>query len=220
MPAAYKSLLASMASIALLAACGGGSSNPPTTTIVVPVLADTTGLGAECATSSECSTGFCDRTVPGGQCTSECEADADCGGGSCYQGYCFVSCLSQRQCRSGEFDCFALPGRDDGICVFDLAAARPAEPNIGAPCRATVECGAPEGLSPLCMQATSPAGTPTPFVDGMCFAIGCTDDATCGAGAVCVGAENARLCAPACASDADCRGGYGCSDGTCVPAAR
>jgi hypothetical protein len=206
-----------------LAACGASTTpDTSTETVYIPSLTVEGALGSACNADDDCAAGTqCDRTVPGGQCTSECSANADCGAdGVCFEGWCLLQCQSQRQCRSAEFDCYGVPDTDYGICAFNLAAVTPAAPNIGAPCRALVECAAPEGVEAFCMPQFGSGGVETPFVGGMCLAAGCTDNADCGDGARCIGAENMRVCMPACDETVACRDGYVCTEGACAPGPR
>jgi hypothetical protein len=203
---------------ALLAACGASSAQTAAEVPPIPLLTVQGALGGECLRDGDCATGFCDRTVPGGVCTAHCASGAECGeGGVCFEGYCQQRCQSQRQCRSADFDCYALPESDVGICAYNISLA-PTEPNIGAECRASIECAAPGELEAFCMAEYGRGGVQTPFVGGMCLAAGCVDNADCGDGAVCVGAENMRVCMPACSDASACRAGYDCIEGACAPA--
>lgn len=214
-------VLTSFAAISGLIGCGGSTQQQPATTPPPVLLGVAEGtLGGQCVVNDDCNSGFCDRTVPGGQCTAQCGSDADCpADGACFEGWCLRRCSSQRECRDGAFDCFAEPGADEGICGLQVDAVAPAAPNIGAPCTASIECAAPDGVEPYCLPEIGYNGAETGFVGGICSAVGCTADADCGTGR-CVGAENARFCLPGCASDTDCRDGYACHDAACVPAAR
>lgn len=217
-------MLASFAALGLLVwACAAPQSAPPR--VIAPGLVVEGGaLGDECTVDADCRTGMCDRTIPGGYCTSECRRSEECGrGGWCDwhepsgTGYCMQRCEAQRECRSREFQCFDTGDGEIGVCVFDTRALREAGPNIGAPCRADVECVPPAGLDGYCMAEIDLFGQPTGYTGGLCLALGCRSDAACGDGAACVGSGDARFCAPTCGADADCRTGYRChEEGVCV----
>ena len=175
-------------------------------------------MGGECVVDSDCRTGLCDRTVPGGYCTDVCEISEDCGmGGFCEFGFCFRGCLSNRQCRSAEFQCWQISD-EQGVCSFDVDAATPAEPNIGAPCRAGVECTAPGELERFCIGELDLQGQETGYQSGMCVALGCGHDSECGENGRC--APGAMpYCVPACDAETECRPGYACDAaiGACAP---
>ena len=107
---------------------------------------------------------------------------------------------------------------DQGVCMFDARQFDGAAPNIGAPCRAAVECVAPEGLEAFCISAVDLTGGQTSYVGGMCVALGCGASSPCGDGAVCAIGGPLPYCLPSC--EAGCRDGYACDDavGGCVPA--
>jgi hypothetical protein len=183
-------------------------------------------LGDACVVDADCAGGSCDRTVPGGYCTLPCENSAQCGaGGVCDSaaegglGVCFKGCTSQRDCRSREFQCFRFTERQ-GVCSFDVTRVAPGAPNVGAPCRATVECAAPGGLEPFCVPEVAANGRQTGHTGGLCVALGCTDDQACGDGATCVTTASSPFCAQRCEQSADCREGYSCvaEAGACLPA--
>ncbi|TVQ98982.1 MAG: hypothetical protein EA398_12760 [Deltaproteobacteria bacterium] len=199
------------------AACGGAVQRPAAQ--APAALAPAAGMGEECVVDADCATGMCDRTVPGGYCTRACRASEDCGRrGWCDwdagsgTGFCMQRCQSQRECRSAEFECFAIPdgGPEEGVCAWNAAERAPAEPNIGAPCRADVECMAPEGLDRYCLMAVDTFGNATRYVGGYCIALGCTADEACGEGARCAREGRMAFCATACEDDSACREGYAC----------
>lgn len=201
----------------VLSACGGAPSETggsSTTALFGPV----GSISDECVVDADCRTGMCDRTVPGGYCTAPCDESNPCPGGAyCTLGLCFATCESQAECRSAEFQCFeAEPGI--GVCAFDVAAATPAGPNVGAPCRASVECAAPGQLEPYCVAELDLRGEPTGYVGGMCVALGCASDDECGTGARCISGA-VSYCVPACAGPEECRPGYVCDEavGACHP---
>ena len=217
----HVSFLPALVVVAQLAACGGSPSPSASTPAVVADLLMTNGLGSACAAHGDCAGGVCDRTVPGGYCTAGCETDADCPDeGICGEGYCLQRCVSQRECRSEEFQCYASDIPDVGVCGFDLSAVTPAAPNTGAACRATVECMATSPLQAACMPSTNQEGGFTGWQDGMCVAMGCGGDVVCDAGFACVEGP-VSICLPACTADSDCRTGYACAPdfGACMPVA-
>lgn len=204
-----------------LLACGG--SNAPSTTSssspVSSIFGASGSVGHECTVDDDCSAGFCDRTVPGGYCTQACTTTDDCDTGTCDGEFCFRGCDAQGDCRSDEFLCFEV-APEQGVCSFDVGSAVPDAANIGAPCRADLECAAPENVEPLCAVELDYSGNPTGYADGMCIAMNCEDDAACGAGARCVQGP-VNLCVPACETATDCRTGYTCetTTQTCAPEA-
>jgi len=203
----------------VLTSCG--ASGPGYHVAFVDVGPPEGGHGSSCAIDADCDHGTCDRTVPGGYCTAPCADDAACGRGVCYDGFCMQRCVAQRECRSSAFDCFGLPGREYGVCGLDVAAVTPPSANIGASCTATIECAGPAALTALCLPEVSAQGNRTAFVGGMCTAIGCTDDASCGAGGSCVAQGDHRVCALSCGDGVACRDGYLChpSLAVCLPPA-
>ncbi|MFT6395807.1 MAG: hypothetical protein ACJAYU_000549 [Bradymonadia bacterium] len=203
-------------------ACGGSTAAPePPRASAADLLVGAAGsLGGECVIDSDCRTGFCDRTVPGGYCTGECETSSECGmGGHCEFGFCFRSCLSNRECRSAEFQCWAV-SEEQGVCSFNVDAATPTAPNIGEPCRAAVECAAPEGLERFCIAEQDLQGNQTGYSGGMCVALGCEHDSQCGEGERCA-LGGMPYCVPACSIQTECRPGYSCDTaiGGCTPTA-
>lgn len=202
----------------LLAACGGTSVPAPQPSLLPP----TGSIGDPCAIDADCASGLCDRTVPGGYCTRPCDSDDQCGAlGICDGGACLQRCTVQRECRSAEFECWDL-GRPDGLgaCAFDVANLAPNAPNIGAPCRAAIECLGPAELESYCIPEIGYRGEETGHPGGFCTALGCLDDSSCGPGSRCIGDDALHYCAPACSASTECREGYACSDalGACLPA--
>ncbi len=217
-------LLAGLLAASALFACGGSipaSAPEPARPSAADLLTGGAGaLGGECAVDADCRTGFCDRTVPGGYCTSECETSDECGmSGHCEFGFCFRTCLSNNECRSSEFQCWAV-SEEQGVCSFDVDAATPSESNIGAPCRASVECAAPDGLERFCISETDLEGNSTGYPGGMCVALGCEHDSQCGDDSRCA-PGGMPYCVPACSTETECRPGYSCdlAIGGCTPAA-
>ncbi len=207
---------------ALALGCGGsGTPAPSSNGAAAAALFGAPGTtGTPCVVDDDCA-GFCDRTVPGGYCTEACETQADCASGWCDGEFCFRECDSPRDCRSDEFLCFEA-GPEQGVCSFDVESAVSPVPNIGAPCRADLECTVPTAagtLQAFCAAEHDLQGRETGYVDGMCLALNCEDDAACGDGMRCVDGP-ISLCAPACETDDACRPNYACDDvtGSCVPA--
>ncbi len=220
---AWQRWMLGVAAVGLAAACGGGGAAPDRASSAssssTPMLAfgiREGALGAACDTSADCETGFCDRTVPGGMCTAECEDDSACGSGRCWQGFCFARCSAPIECRSGEFDCYELEG-GGGICGFDTSAAIVMAPNVGATCRADIECMAPGGLEAFCIPEVDELGRETGYGGGMCVGLGCISDADCGAEGVCFDAGALPYCVPRCDEATPCRDGLACVDGMCGP---
>lgn len=218
-------LVALMSTLSCAGAPGGAAAQAP------QLLAPGGALGDECLVDRDCATGMCDRTIPGGYCTRPCEDSAGCGNrGWCdwdpgsRTGFCMRRCENQRECRSAEFECFSVPGgrEDEGVCAWNAAERAPTTPNIGAPCRADVECMAPGALERYCLMAHNTFGEPTGYRDGYCIAVGCSADADCGSGNRCATQGDLRFCATACSADTDCREGYACSASqqVCAPARR
>jgi hypothetical protein len=73
-------------------------------------------IGAPCSADAQCASGWCFTDNPGGECTSECQADAECGPNRwCVDegdgtSTCYLTCVSATGCRSG-YQC------SSGICV-------------------------------------------------------------------------------------------------------
>ncbi len=202
--------------LGLLAGCSASSAQPSAASRLLPSLFVSGALGDACVVNEDCNAGFCDRSLPGGYCSMPCEGDASCPEeGVCFEGFCQKPCVSFRACRDSTQTCYFI---DDtaGFCSFDYEQV-PSSPNIGAPCTAALECSVPEGLAPYCLPEFSLSGTETGTPGGMCFALGCNDDASCGVGAKCVEQGNTRFCALGCASDSECRDGFQCepSAGIC-----
>ncbi len=196
----------------------GGTGAPEAANVGTGSLFAAGGLGDECVVGDDCESGFCDRTVPGGYCTQPCETSEQCGvAGHCAFGFCFQTCRSQRECRSSEFECFAA-APEIGVCSFLVDAARPDAPNIGAPCRASVECSAPGEMERYCISERDLDGRSTGYPGGMCVALDCAHDLDCGEGSRCL-AGAMPYCAPACAAATECRPGYVCdsTSAACVP---
>lgn len=203
--------------------CGPPRSAPPVTVMDLGLGVADGSLGAHCVLGSDCDSGFCDRTIPGGACSATCTDDSACGpGGICFEGYCYASCAGAGQCRGEGFTCFAQPGREGGFCAPDVEQFAPTAVNVGAPCQAVMECAAPEGVEAYCIPEIGYRGERTGFADGMCVATGCDADDACGPGGRCVAQGNGGLCTPACASNADCRVGYICDGAAraCLPGPR
>lgn len=80
-------------------------------------------IGAGCTSDDECASRWCyiDTDYPGGECTSNCESNADCGSaGVCYDDYdehehyvgssCYLKCENNDGCRS-NYKC------SSGVCL-------------------------------------------------------------------------------------------------------
>lgn len=219
--------LAGTVLLGLAIACGPAAAprpaaNPTGTSEggLADMFADPVGtIGATCIENDACTSGLCDRTVPGGACTAHCDAQTPCAdGGTCFEGTCFAACTTSRQCRA-TFVCLAPADAAQGLCAWDLSLA-PTDSTVGAPCTAAVECGAAEGLEPYCAPEVGFRGEATGFAGGMCLGIGCNDATPCGANEVCIADAPVPFCLPSCATGTDCRDGYVCNAETnaCMPA--
>lgn len=174
-------------------------------------------VGSECELHTDCDSSFCDRTVPGGYCSGECESDADCGSaGVCDRGVCLDRCVDSIECRGG-FVCYGLPDVDYGVCGYNSSEDVPTTPNIGIECTASIECRGPEGLAGACIPERRAEGAESGFPGGMCVGVGCGSDDECGAGSVCASLTDVGMCLPACEDTSECRDGYVCGQGACVP---
>jgi hypothetical protein len=199
------------------------------TLVIASAGCGTTGakIGAVCSSDSDCGgKRYCDKTVPGGQCTLACDDDGDCGEGNLcgVAAICVKGCAQNGDCRQG-FVCtgaaaggrYCLPSAEaDASVAADAGVAdaagdgpRPdlAHQPIGTACKTDTDCG-----------GKFHCDTRTP--GGQCTR-NCDDDGDCGAGGFCGGAAcvaawgdcatNPRLCVKWCARADDCRNGYQCS---------
>ena len=202
----------------LFVACGGSQSE----NISFGGMGTSGAIGGECQQDSDCNNGFCDRTVPEGYCSAMCDESSPCEAGSyCRtvdgQGFCMQTCTSPLACRDTRFLCYTVIPDELGVCAMNLEEITPIAPNIGAPCSATVECAAPNGLEAYCIPEISYVGTESGFLQGMCLGLGCSPE-NCGENAVCLPATT-PYCVPRCENNEDCRDGFSCDliQHACLP---
>lgn len=86
------------------------------------------------------------------------------------------------------------------------------ESGLGEPCRWNIDCA-----SGLCFPAAD-GGDLTGWTGGACTAA--CDEQACPPDAACVTLSIGDFCMPGCDADADCREGYVCADGGCLPDCR
>jgi hypothetical protein len=211
-----------MSSLLLVAGCAGaGRSSAPASAPPAGLIMAAGSIGDTCTTDADCVSGQCDRTFPGGYCTTACSDEDPCPVGNlCREGYCLQRCTSAGDCRSSDYACYAADAEGTaGVCGFDTSLL-PTAPNTGAPCTAALECAGPDGTEANCIVELTGSGASTGFAGGMCVAMGCQSDEHCGTGATCVPGRIA-LCMPECTASTDCRDGYTCDTAVraCVPAA-
>ncbi|MDB4989214.1 MAG: Multiple EGF-like-domain protein 3 precursor [Myxococcaceae bacterium] len=233
-------LLGGLGAIVVVAlACGddGKSSSAPTTTASTVgkacVTSNDCGMGATCNTQQTfgmlgdllTALGGSNLPAPGGYCTTSCSSDTDCGSNAVclgaalgiFKGECRHSCTSNADCRDG-YECA-------------MQAEIPADaglPPALTTLRLPSQCQAKPAANVLTGQAGTPCtnrndgGVATECGAGFCAGNACTgvctEDSTCGAGAVCV--QNgfygsAGTCTQSCGSDTDCKtykanGNVGC----------
>jgi hypothetical protein len=60
------------------------------------------------------------------------------------------------------------------------------------------------------------SGDPTGFLGGYCVIFECTDT-SCPSGAGCFSTTDSTVCLDDCTADSECRAGYACADGACMP---
>ncbi|MCB9593214.1 MAG: hypothetical protein H6719_10820 [Sandaracinaceae bacterium] len=164
----------------------------------------------------------------GGVCMADSDGDAICvlgctGASDCRDGYdcapvdssdpssataCLPGCDDSTVCGNMGFTC--NPGT--GLCTEGFDAA-----NLGEPCSNAGDC--PGGLCLSEPASGWPAGTCT--FPG-CRLTGTGMEPACAMGSTCVddGAGDPELgvCVDACTAPTDCRPGYDCTGGACVPA--
>lgn len=196
--------------------------------------------GTTCSPGSEardCGPGVCltsDDTLgsfPGGFCslvdTCEPGPNQGCGAnGNCVRFasatgptvFCAPKCVRHSDCRVGEgYECNASVG----ACL--RGKANPAKVQIGRTCRTDAECNVNDETHGVCLLAL---GDGTILPDGYCVAPGCTPlnhsagtVDTCGQGAICedLGSSPFLYCVKACMRSTECRQGYSCQSGECLP---
>jgi hypothetical protein len=161
-----------------------------------PLVANT---NEPCIDDTDCSAGTANGTAfcltqdasnwPGGSCSSDCQADSDCGvSGICQDNACVLGCAADADCRAG-YTCQDFFGAGVSVCA-PAAGSTP-----GAACAQDTDCVA--GIGGRICQADLPGG--------YCVA-GCQTDAGCPAGSVC----EQGACLDSCATNTDCRADYEC----------
>jgi len=167
--------------------------------------------GSACAADDECATSYfgaaCLQPEAGfasGYCIVSCEFDADCPGAShCSPtetgALCVPDCANDNQCRNG-YACFDYLDDPRNTCGPVASGTG----GVGDACSVLQDCaGATAGT---CIQATD-------WADGYCTTQPCTDNTQCPTGAHCGFSGNGSgFCLDDCATQVDCRTGYGCVD--------
>jgi hypothetical protein len=188
-------------------------------------------IGKACDGDPDCDGATCANSffqfrgaspAPGGYCTLQCTASAECGARSACvgarfgnPGHCSIGCQGDGDCRDGYY-CAALAVTADAGAAADAVSAtcQPhpetdelADGVVGASCAQDADCGKGSCLS---MERITGATYPDGYCTGRCV-----EDAECGAGGVCspgfLGAVG--VCYLGCQRDADCgRDGYRCRE--------
>lgn len=174
----------------------------PATTYVMPGgactsddMCATTYFGATCLAPDD---GFAD-----GYCVVGCEVDADCPGASfCAStdtgGVCVPTC-NATSCRDG-YACFDYLNTFRNTC----GPAATGTGTVGAACDVLQDCAG--GTEGFCIESTD-------WVGGYCTLAPCTTNLDCATGSHCGFKEGtAGFCVDDCATQADCRAGFGCVD--------
>jgi hypothetical protein len=180
--------------------------------------------GVACAPGVACFGGFCEEACPAprrecargctdvgvdpencGACGNVCGAGAVCTAGACAtrcpstQTLCGAACVSlsvdPANCGACGNRCASGSSCVGGVCTAPMSVAP-----VGAACARTADCQA--GWT---CQADA-LGWP----GGYCLRDGCTRDAECGAGGVCLVGTVRSACFARCTSSAQCRSGYAC----------
>ena len=157
-------------------------------------------VGDACATASDCESGLgiCNDD-PGGQCTADCTAQADCNGiegavcESDRPGHCYKECTTKADCPRDGYDCVGGPN-PEGKKWCDVNG-------VGGACYVVADC-----TTRLTICNDDPGG--------QCTA-DCTTQAQCDGidGAVCE-TDRPGHCYKECTTNDDCpRAGYGCVGG-------
>ena len=170
-------------------------------------------VGESCLGTYECAGGATGRCLAvnfkGGYCSLTCLSDTECGAGThcayldamnpTQPGVCLLDCTpGDMTCRADGYACYN--DDDDAAGVTECAPSGTGTGQLGSPCQGTYECA---GTT----SATCASGAQYP--DGYCLTLGCTSDAECASGGVCI----QNICLDGCASDAECRQaeGYVCT---------
>ena len=179
--------------------------------------------GTACTADSDCASGTCVMSFPGGYCAESC---AD--GGACpakttcdaigAAAYCLATCTADSDCRSGyvcaqDTQVSRPPSQSDSECssteICDLTTGQCTTSGfVGTSCTGSTACL--QGADPRCLSNNRG------FPSGYCSST-CSTDSDCGLNSVCVAGMEyqtdtapLRLCAQTCASNSDCRTGYNC----------
>jgi hypothetical protein len=121
-----------------------GSSPVPVGGDAAPPTPKTKSIGSPCALGTDCTSGTCDTTVPGGMCTKPCATDTDCAekgnktGAACVNSFCYEFCKdldggapvadggkAPTACKNKAFDCEVVPGETTPVCMYNSEAGAP-----------------------------------------------------------------------------------------------
>ncbi len=176
--------------------------------------------GDACATSCEddsscdAASGYC---IPGGTCGTKkvlgeaCAEARECDSDYCVDGVCCENECAEQCAACGEVDSL-------GACVPVAGAPRgDREACAGDPAVCGGEC---DGNEPNNCAYRSNRVCGTSCADGQEITSNCDGAGECveGGKSSCGNyACGAEACLTSCSSDADCRGGFGCTDADCVP---
>lgn len=172
-------------------------------------------VGSACVSDGQCDANLeCLTHLDGGYCSSLCDSDADCPDSShCEivgeQGFCYRDCSDNSQCRSGYVCSSADLSQPSCVPGEGRVTINPNGADDGEPCVSDINC-----KGGVC--AKEGEGWP----DGSCTTLSCGGNDECNGG-ICVETPSSNSCQAACDSDADCREGYECVNGTwCRPEGR
>ncbi|MDF1566058.1 MAG: hypothetical protein P1V51_23695 [Deltaproteobacteria bacterium] len=166
-------------------------------------------VGSQCQNDRDCTTGYCQTSTvsgwPSGYCTTWCTTTSQCGTGShCAfrsggRGICVENCSGTTCARTG-YICTDADGDSQQECVPGGTGTG----QVGDACTSVANCAG--GAGAICIA--DPAGGP----GGYCTT-GCgSGKPACPAGTHCGFDAGASVCVVDCATSANCRAGYLCSD--------